>query len=209
LTCAALPDGSLKPGNYTSRVEKKNNRLGPYGRKLLVRKAIKKGAAKPERTFLEKKSTCVSRRLGARKWRRITGRTKGNVSSVGPAHPKGKLRPIDTPRKRFQKNSESEWSACPSGLLIHIDHPCTPFPFSPAIASSRLRPPRPWPTSWPTPPLRSPPQLASAAAAAAAFTSPIPRRNYSECRACSSEGFSSYLTYFAGCYFLVGLFLFS
>jgi hypothetical protein len=88
-TCATLPDGSLKPNNCAC------------GRKLFARKAIKKGAAKPERTFLGKKSTCVSQRLDARKWRRKARRTKGNVSSVGPAQPKRKLRPIYTPEKTF------------------------------------------------------------------------------------------------------------
>jgi hypothetical protein len=59
-----LPDGLLRPENYATCVRpsvpddsdvprRKNNRLGPCGRKLRG-KAIKKGTAKPEKAFLGK-----------------------------------------------------------------------------------------------------------------------------------------------------------
>jgi hypothetical protein len=67
---------------------------------------------------------------------------KGQCSSVGPAQPKGKLRPIDTPRKRFPCNSEIKCSAYSRGLLTYIVHPCTP---SPLTSRCQLAPPAPSP----------------------------------------------------------------
>jgi hypothetical protein len=120
-TCAAIADASLKPGNYASRArpsapdgphapsaEKKNNRLGPCGRKLFARKAIKKAPRKPRGLFSERKVHAFRGGLGTRKMTTQSPRNKGQWSSVGPAQPKGKLRPIDTPRKRFPRNSEIE-----------------------------------------------------------------------------------------------------
>jgi hypothetical protein len=59
-----------------------------------------------------------------------SSKNKGQYSSVGPAQPKGKLRPIYTPRKRFPRNSDIECSAYPSSLLTHIIHLCTPSPLT-------------------------------------------------------------------------------
>jgi hypothetical protein len=78
LTCGALPDDSLKPGNYASRArpsapdgphapERKTIVSDRAAEKFFARKAIKKGTAKPKKTSLGKKSICVSRRLGAMK----------------------------------------------------------------------------------------------------------------------------------------------
>jgi hypothetical protein len=101
---------------------------------------------------------------------------------IKSAQPNRKLRPIDTPRKRFPRNSEIECSACPSGLLTHIVHPCTP---SHLASCCQLAPPAPSPLAHELTLRRrctSPSQLASAAAAAAAvLASPIPRRPR-ECR---------------------------
>jgi hypothetical protein len=94
-------------------------------------------------------------------------RNKGQCSSVGPAQSKGKLCLIDTPRKRFLRNSEIECSAYPSGLLTYIVHPCTP---SPLANRCQLVPPAPSLLAHELTPRRrctSPSQLASAAAAAA------------------------------------------
>jgi hypothetical protein len=128
-------------------------------------------------------------------------KNKGQCSSVSPAEPKGKLRLIYTPRKRFPGNSDIECSAYPSGLLTYSIHPCTP---SPLASRCQLALPTPSPLAHeltlrrrcaPPPP---PEIYASAAAtaarstcpgdptpstpyAAAAFASTIPRRPR-ECR---------------------------
>jgi hypothetical protein len=69
-------------------------------------------------------------------------KNKGQCSSVGPAQPKRKFRPIYTPRKCFPHNSDIECSTYTSGLLTYIIHPCTP---SSLASRCQLAPPAPSP----------------------------------------------------------------
>jgi hypothetical protein len=137
--------------------------------KTLLTKGYKKGAAKPERTFLEKKSTCVSQRLGDGKMTMQGPKNKGQCSSVGTAQPKEKLLPTYTQRKRFfHANSDS---ACLSGLLTYIVRPCTP---SPLTSGCQFAPsaPSPLATELIHAAAALPVQFMSAAAAAARSTCP-------------------------------------
>jgi hypothetical protein len=119
---------------------------------------IKKGATKSERTYLGEKI------LGAGKLRCKARRTKGNVSSVGPAQLKGKLRPIYTlifPLFRA--------TVTVSAVRILVARPSLHFiTFSQPLPACASGPIAPGPRADSTPPLRFPLQLVSAAAAAAA-----------------------------------------
>jgi hypothetical protein len=69
----------------------------------------------------------------SRRWEMTTQgpKNKRQCSSVGPAQPKGKRLQIYTLRKRvFRENSDSECSACLSGLLTYIVPPYTPSPLT-------------------------------------------------------------------------------
>jgi hypothetical protein len=108
----------------TRRKEKQSART--VRPKTLRAKGDKKKCRETREDFSRKEK--YMRFAAPRRWEMtVQGpKNKGQCSLVSPAQPKGKLRPIYTPRKRFPRNSDIQWSAYPSGLLTYIIHPCTP-----------------------------------------------------------------------------------
>jgi hypothetical protein len=117
LTCAAFPGGSLKPDNYdslvcpsasdghTRRKEKQSART--VWPKTLRAKRYKKRRHETREDF-----------SGKEKYMRFAASRCWEMTTVGPAQPKEKRLPSYTVRKRFScANSDSEYSACLSGLF--------------------------------------------------------------------------------------------
>jgi hypothetical protein len=135
----ALLSPKTTPPRQMARTCRKEKLLARTVRpKLFARKAIKKGAAKPERTFLGKEKYKES--------------NKGQCSSVGPALSKGKLLPSG--RKGFSAQLVIVSAVRVPGACSPISSIPALLHFQPPAASSRLRPPLPWPPSCSTPLLR-------------------------------------------------------
>jgi hypothetical protein len=96
------------------------------------------------------------------------------------------------PRKRFPRISEIECSACPSDLLIHIVHPCTPSQPPPPHSTIRRRHPRTAPAAAASPYPRLRPVPAGTRAACRRCCAPSAPRSLCECRRrCRSRDYTN------------------
>jgi hypothetical protein len=169
-TTTSRAPASPRQMGRTCRKEKQSARtVRPKTRRA---KYYKKGAAKPERTFLGKEK--YMRFAASRCWKiTIQGQRNEGQYSI-----KGKTS-LDGTQKFFSRDSDSECSACLSGLLTYIVPPCTP---SSLTSHCQLTPPDPLPlateliqaaavhSTCPACPV--PDMFCAAAAAAAAAASP-------------------------------------